>query len=134
MNRFTKKSNSILKEIEYQLIDEKENLSANEGIKKIQVLGTNKLGKLEDIEEELGIDLITLFKALKDGIWTNQEQWYGDEKQGKIRFFQVRLLLEENAIGCIYNSMWKGEEVIRTLYFKDYGKTWALTKEELEND
>ena len=93
-----------------------------------------KLKHYEDIEEELGIDLITLFKALKDGIWTNQEQWYGDEKQGKIRFFQVRLLLEENAIGCIHNSMWKGEEVIRTLYFKDYGKTWALTKEELEND
>ena len=94
----------------------------------------DKLGKLEDIEEELGIDLITLFKALKDGIWTNQEQCYGDEKQGKIRFFQVRLLLEENAVGCIHNSMWKGEEVIRTLYLKDYGKTWALTKEELEID
>ena len=93
-----------------------------------------KLELLENIEEELGIDLITLFKALIFGIWTNQEQWYGDEKQGKIRFFQVRLLLEENAIGCIHNSMWKGEEVIRTLYFKDYGKTWALTKEELEND
>ena len=94
----------------------------------------DKLGKLEDIEEELGIDLITLFKALRNGIWTNQEQCYGDEKQGKIRFFQVRLLLEENAVGCIHNSMWKGKEVIRTLYFKDYGKTWALTKEKLEND
>ena len=91
-----------------------------------------KLKILEDIEEELGIDLITLFKALIFGIWTNQEQWYGNEKQGKIRFFQVRLLLEENAIGCIYNSMWKGEEVIRSLYIKDYGKTWELTKEELE--
>ena len=75
----------------------------------------DKLGKLEDIEEELGVDLITLFKALRNGIWTNQEQCYGDEKQGKIRFFQVRLLLEENAVGCIHNSMWKGEEVIRTL-------------------
>ena len=93
-----------------------------------------KLKHYEDIEEELGIDLITLFKALRNGIWTNQEQCYGDEKQGKIRFFQVRLLLEENAVGCIHNSMWKGKEVIRTLYFKDYGKTWALTKEELEND
>ena len=93
-----------------------------------------KLGQLEDIEEELGIDLITLFKALRNGIWTNQEQCYGDEKQGKIRFFQVRLLLEENAVGCIHNSMWKGKEVIRTLYLKDYGKTWALTKEELEDD
>ena len=93
-----------------------------------------KLELLENIEEKLGIDLITLFKALRDGIWTNQEQRFGDEKQGKIRFFQVRLLLEENAIGCIYISMWKGEEIIRTLYLKDYGKTWALTKEELEND
>ena len=93
-----------------------------------------KLKHYEDIEEELGIDLITLFKALRNGIWTNQEQCYGDEKQGKIRFFQVRLLLEENAVGCIHNSMWKGKEVIRTLYFKDYGKTWALTKEELEGE
>jgi len=92
----------------------------------------HKLGQLEDIEQELGIDLITLFKALRNGVWTNQEQCYGDEKQGKIRFFQVRLLLEENAIGCIHNSMWKGKEVIRILYFIDYGKTWALTKEELE--
>ena len=31
----------------------------------------NKLCKLEDIEEELGIDLITLFKALKEGIFIN---------------------------------------------------------------
>ena len=29
---------------------------------------TNKLGKLEDIEEEIGIHLEVLFKALKDGI------------------------------------------------------------------
>ena len=27
-----------------------------------------KLADLEDIEEELGIDLITLFKALKNGV------------------------------------------------------------------
>ena len=126
MNRLTKKAQFV------------RNLITGKEIKYISnesdQMCVDKLGTLEDIEEELGIDLITLFKALRNGIWTNQEQWYGDEKQGKIRFFQVRLLLEENAIGCIYNSMWKGEEVIRTLYFKDYGKTWALTKEELEND
>ena len=28
-----------------------------------------KLADLEDIEDELGIDLITLFKALKNGIY-----------------------------------------------------------------
>ena len=110
--------------------DENHTIKCKETIEK----DLDQLEEYRKIGEELGIDLISLFKALKDGIWTNQEQWYGDEKQGKIRFFQVRLLLEENAIGCIYNSMWKGEEVIRTLYFKDYGKNWALTKEELEND
>ena len=108
----------------------------NHTIKCKEIIGKDleRLEKYKSIEEELGIDLITLFKALRNGIWTNQEQCYGNEKQGKIRFFQVRLLLEENAVGCIHNSMWKGKEVIRTLYFKDYGKTWALTKEELEND
>ena len=126
MNRLTKKAQFV------------RNLITGKEIKYISnesdQMCVDKLGALEDIEEELGIDLITLFKALRNGIWTNQEQWYGDEKQGKIRFFQVRLLLEENAIGCIHNSMWKGKEVIRTLYFNDYGKTWALTKEELENE
>lgn len=94
----------------------------------------DRLEQYKSIEKELGIDLITLFKALKNGVWTNQEQTYGDAKQGKIRFFKVRLLLEEKSIGCIHNSMWKGEEVIKRLYLKNYGKTWALTKEELENE
>ena len=94
----------------------------------------DKLEQLEKIEEEFGIDFITLFKALKNGIWTNQEQYYGDEEQGKIRYFEAMLLLDEKAMGCIHNSLFKGKENIRTLYFKDYGKTWALTKEELEND
>ena len=124
MNRLTKKAQFI------------RNLITGKEIKYISnesdQMCVDKLGTLENIEEELGIDLITLFKALRNGIWTNQEQCYGDEKQGKIRFFQVRLLLEENAVGCIHNSMWKGKEVIRTLYFKDYGKTWALTRKELE--
>ena len=33
----------------------------------------DKLGQLEDIEKELGIDLITLFKALKNGIYCKIE-------------------------------------------------------------
>ena len=38
----------------------------------------DKLGQLEDIEEELGIDLITLFKALKNGIkdYDGGSKWY----------------------------------------------------------
>lgn len=122
MNRLTKKSsNGFLPKYERETKENYYDL-------------VYKLGQLEDLEEEIGIDLITLFKALKNGIWTNQEQTYGDAKQGKIRFFQVRLLLEEKSIGCIHNSIWKGEEVIKRLYLKNYGITWALTKEELEQN
>lgn len=133
MSRLTKKSNSILKEIEYQLIDEKENLSANDGIKKIPVLATNKLGLLEDIEEQIGIDLITLFKALKDR-QVIFKHIYGLKKP--------KIYLETHKIaGLLFDGknygLWLydngyGDEFCA--YTKDYGKTWALTKEELEND
>ena len=123
MSRFTKKSNSILKEIEYQLIDEKENLSANEGIKKIQVLGTNKLGKLEDIEEELGIDLITLFKALKQMFVFHKEN---------VKIELIGIHFKSNEL-YLFGFV---EDTVHAVYLslKDYGKTWALTKEELENE
>lgn len=128
MNRFTKKSNSIIKAIEYQLIDEKENLSANEGIKKIPVLATNKLGQLENIEEELGIDFITMFRALKYGIYcfTSQKQ---------LTHNYVRLVSNDIGVGVrdkvSYSFMTIfGEQI---LLFEDYGKTWALTEEELGN-
>ena len=84
----------------------------------------NKLGKLEDIEEELGIDLITLFKALKNGFY------YKKENKNIIEHISKDdLLLSSGAIhfagkGLIFASLF--------LPFKDYGKTWALTKEELE--
>ena len=135
MNRLTKKSNSTLKEIEYQLIDEKENLSANEGIKKIPVLATNKLGRLEDIEEELGIDLITLFKALKDGI----NVYYENEERYQ---FHNNLRLEyHKTLGWglvdIYGSICRNDMPMKLdmefYELKEYGKTWALDKQTLEN-
>ena len=62
----------------------------------------NKLGQLEDIEEELGIDLIKFFMGFKK----NVHIYY---KKGK-----------------------KIKEGIMTLgILSKYGKTWALTKEEL---
>ena len=123
MNRLTKKSDSVLEAIEYQLIDEKENLDANEGIKKIPVLATNKLGKLEDIEEELGIDLITLFKALK-------QKFVFRKENVKIELIGIHIKSEELYLfGFI-------KDTIQAVYLslKDYQKTWFLTKEELEYD
>ena len=76
-----------------------------------------KLGKLEDIEDELGIDLVTLFKALRDGAWF---------KIGN-RFYTDRPNLIRDARQFTLQVPYHG-----FVNVKDYGKTWALTKEELE--
>lgn len=85
----------------------------------------NKLGQLEDLEEELGIDLITLFKALKNGVYCKDE-YGGEEKE----FHDVRGI-EKNGLSVVSNIC-EYPECDWTEYFKDYGKTWALTKGELE--
>lgn len=99
----------------------------------------------KDIEEELGIDLITLFKAMKNGIWSKGS--FYDDKISDTPTFIARpeislcsfyeevnddcetIKMEEN-VWCIYT--YDFELQIRQTMLKDYGKTWALTKEELE--
>ena len=127
MSRLTKKSNSVLEAIEYQLIDEKENLDANEGIKKIPVLATNKLGRLEDIEEELGINLIKAVELCKQV--NNKKVVYTKERWG----IDTIKILDELDVELFSHRLYKsarGMYVSLDLY--EYGKTWALTKEELE--
>ena len=87
-----------------------------------------KLGKLEDIEEELDIELTTLFELYN--------------KMCEQKFVYVKI---GNEIRCEYYDYYvidfKNKKIIGMEYepmsffsFKDYGKTWALTREELEND
>ena len=87
-----------------------------------------KLEKLEDIEEELDIELTTLFEI------------YNKMCEQKFVYFKIG-----NEIKIEYYDYYvidfKNKEIIGTEYelmgfysFKDYGKTWALTKEELENE
>lgn len=79
----------------------------------------NKLGQLEDIEDELGVDLVTLFTALKDGgVYVKNE--LTEDTEIKMRSFQI--CGDDNGI-----TIWSQIK----LNAKDYGKTWALTKEEL---
>ena len=82
-----------------------------------------KLGQLEDIEEELGIDLITLFKALRVGIWY---------KGHKDIYFVKGVCLD--LVGEFFELWVEGHKILDGLqiHLKDYGKTWALTKEEFE--
>lgn len=98
-----------------------------------QDFANQKLCALENIEEELGIDLITLFKALKNGVW--YKDFYGCIEYFKVgRHYFIDIDMFEKGI----NLMWVEEcleenncACIALLYIKDYGKTWALRKEEL---
>lgn len=83
----------------------------------------DKLEQLEDLEEELGIDLITLFKALKQMFVFHKEN---------VKIELLGLHIKSNEL-CLYGFV---EDTTQAVYLslKDYGKTWALTKEELEND
>ena len=79
----------------------------------------DKLGQLEDIEDELGIGLSILFKALKDGIWVKT-------KNGISKHHTIHLHKWQQLKLCLFYHPYSH------LSIKDYGKTWALTKEELE--
>lgn len=88
-----------------------------------------KLGQLENIEDELGIELIVLFKALKNGCFAKETFDYMGRKQTQIIFTEfTQLYYADDFDDYLIHIR------TRDYYLKDYGKTWALTKEELEND
>ena len=107
----------------------------------------NALGYYEDIEEELGVDLITLFKALKNGIWS-KGGFYEDQIADKPTFIanpeiklcsyysesdeNYNIIVNEEKVWCIYTYDY--EVMVRQTRLKDYGKTWALTKKELKDE
>ena len=85
-------------------------------------LAEEKLCRLEDIEEEIGIDLITLFKALKNGVYEK------DAYINKIKHTNIRGLEVHSLCAIALASV---PECDYILEYKNYGKTWALTEEEL---
>ena len=118
MNRLTKNMDT-----QYDFIGTYDtNIEEFTNNKKLRISVMNKLGQLEDIEEELGIDLITLFKAIMNGFWLKRISNYDF-----VEPYSYIIDLESSRLVQLY------EENTRIFYFEDYGKTWALTKEELEN-
>lgn len=75
----------------------------------------SKLSKLEDIEEDLGVDLI---KLLTSGTIFTIDKVYGI-------FYHIDI---EN--GGVYTSEYDADDEFYP--FSDYGKTWAFTRKELE--
>ena len=83
----------------------------------------NKLGKLEDIEEDLGVDLIKLLTA--DKIYYKA---HGEIESNifDVSFYSFLILVR------VYHSPYRKDDEHFAFSFNDYGKTWAFTREELE--
>ena len=111
MNRLTNSTNSIIKAIATPI-----------DVHKKQLIYL-KLKSLEDIEEELEIDLITLFKALKQKYIFHKEN---------VKIELVGLHIKSNEL-YLYGFV---EDTAHAVYLslKEYGKTWSVCKEDLTNE
>ena len=101
----------------------------------------DKLGQLEDIEDDLGIDLIILAKGMKNGIYVKQGEKILKKELKDIRYSKGLTVHYElngkqyDKTGATmilygdYNSQYCDFTNVYT-----YGRDWALTKEELENE
>ena len=77
------------------------------------------------IEEEIGVDFITLVKMLKDGVYINDGGIVNEI--GHIYKEQVKSIEYRPVCGFTAGD----DDEMKTLCaFKDRGKTWALSKEE----
>lgn len=99
----------------------------------------NRLKLLEDLEEEIGMSLLILFRILKWGRIIHKYKPFCASKQ---------IILESCIInGLFYESGQYGLEIyneeddideeyndFKYVYIKDYDITWAIKKEELEDD
>lgn len=81
------------------------------------------LRTLAKIEEEIGIGIEILYKALKNGVYIPFFNGIESLKDYKLDFERKAFIISKYFSGNSYGEV---------LYFKDYGKTWALTKEEIK--
>lgn len=112
----------------------------------------NKLGQLEDIEEGIGVDLQTFLKVLKnkkiyvsDSYCTESGEDYGVYDYIEIEDVEYTEMSQEELMKAEYFKDYANcwvfifrcyesycDSYTCLVKLKDYGKTWALTKEELE--
>lgn len=105
MNRLTKKQENQLSCHHYKKCDYLRN-----GTPRVETL--TKLGKLEDIEEQLGCSLEVVFEALDEGIIINNT------------LEKLPSLLKLNSI-----NKWCFEMRAEIYFLSDYQKTWWLKGE-----
>lgn len=83
-----------------------------------------ELCEYKSIEEKFGIDLITLFKILEQD-WIYRKNYYPDKI---IKCWPKGI--EEEGIRVLDEDEYYMEDTL-VLEYEEFGKTWALTKEEL---
>lgn len=130
--------NEFIKEMEHTLTDE---IKVNRNYAP-QVFWKNKyileqilewLNGKEDTEEKLGIDSVTLIKAFENGAWF-RNPYYRNEinfinnLEFNIDFSNKRFDIRMDHFVKFYDYRTGGA----LFGFDEYGKTWALTREELE--
>ena len=140
MNRLTYKLDEPIKtkylNYEYNRIKDHDIMRGNLGRITDDMI-FNKLGQLEDIEEDIGMSLLTLFRILKKGqiiykfipIENPKKVLLLSRKIKDLYYdgcYYILGLYEDGDDGYIINYDY--------VYIKDYGVTYALTKEELENE
>ena len=84
----------------------------------------DKESKYQALEEKLGISLLILFKALKNGVW-----FFIDEVNENFSF-RPRLYYSDD-FKCYCFEISLGSWIVK---LKDYGKTWALCREDLKSE
>ena len=94
------------------------NLSLERGVG-VLGLASRKLGQREDIEENIGIDFVTLFDILENGFWFKGQN--GGLFKGSGMFDLKRLAI----------IMVEDDGDFSEFPLSDLGKTFARTKEEL---
>lgn len=114
------------RKVAYPSCDKQGNLTKVDYIEiKDKKLAEEKLCKFEDIEEELGIDLATFIKIFEKGIFVKNES-----TNNKIEYwspFDIKVIKSTYQTDICYIRSKKNKYV----GCFNYGKTWALTKEEL---
>ena len=81
----------------------------------------NKLGKLEDIEEDLGCPLEVVIKALKDGFYFKYKDKILSSNEYSV---QTRTNIRGNWV-FVFDS---NNLTLLTIKIKDYGNTWWLSE------
>ena len=97
-------------------------------------LGIDKLGQLENVEEEMGVDLVKLLSAKEIWVKTTdidkkKKEYINVIKSYKDTDYTFAIQPES---GIIYFYGKKDGIIYHYLMLKKYGKTWAFSEEELK--